>query len=545
MATSPRQIPASRQAPRGIPYAGGEGKQFVLQQFQGINTKASRNAIGDQQFSWLENLMPLGDGNLRALYGEGAPILTAAGRNIIYFYAFNIGSTRYIAVFYDDGKADAVNVVSHVVSNISNVANRFYNGGDRPCVSQWGKSGIVIVTTAVTDGYFAWDDTAGGTLYTPGNPAPSWLTGGASTNMPTGIQGTSIETFQARAWVDNGAVKFYSAPTNGASFSGSLGGGSFTSTDPFLRSRFVASRQANGFLYSFGDSSANVISNVQTGGSPIGTTFNNQNVDPQIGTAWPGTLQAFGRGLVFANPSGVYALFGGAAEKVSNDLDGLFSMADFTTTIPSGAVATIFGVRCYMLLIRVSDYQGLNRNVICAWDGQKWFIASAVKTLSYLASQEIDSVLSAWGTNGTDLFPLFQAPSASLNKVLQTKLWEAESFIVVKQVMRLYWEINTNTSTDYLLSGTLDALSDSGSTTVPVTLTSAGGFIQWQNNLNQNINWQSANGNITWQVGGRTVAGRDVNASGSQVGLTLSGTSSDFTIVAMAMLYHNQAPIGG
>src|SRR5213079_1076266 len=119
---------------------------------------------------------------------------------------------------------------------------------------------------------------------------------------------TAIEVFQTRVWIANGAVVSYSGPLNGANFSGAVGGGAFTGTDSFLRNKYTAIRQANGFLYVFGDSSINVISNVQTSGSPLSTTFNNQNVDPQVGTPWPNSVQAFGRGLVFANQSGVYAL---------------------------------------------------------------------------------------------------------------------------------------------------------------------------------------------------------------------------------------------
>src|SRR5262249_32932488 len=152
----------------------------------------------------------------------------------------------------------------------------------------------------------------------------------------------------------------------------------------------TVSKQSNGFLYSFGDSSINVISNVQTGGSPVTTTLNNQNVDPQVGTIWPGTVHAFGRGIMFANPSGVYALYGGAAEKVSDKLDGLFADANFTTTIPSAGVATIFGVRTFIYNMFTTDYLGVNRNIMCLWDGKKWFLASQALNTVYIDTQEIN-----------------------------------------------------------------------------------------------------------------------------------------------------------
>ena len=37
----------------------------VVKQFKGVNTKANRTAIGDDEFYWLEIAMPIGYGNLR------------------------------------------------------------------------------------------------------------------------------------------------------------------------------------------------------------------------------------------------------------------------------------------------------------------------------------------------------------------------------------------------------------------------------------------------------------------------------------------------
>ena len=37
----------------------------VVKNFRGVNTKANRTAIGDDEFFWLENAMPVGYGNLR------------------------------------------------------------------------------------------------------------------------------------------------------------------------------------------------------------------------------------------------------------------------------------------------------------------------------------------------------------------------------------------------------------------------------------------------------------------------------------------------
>ena len=138
--------------------------------------------------------------------------------------------------------------------------------------------------------------------------------------MPAGISGTTIETYQNRVWVGDDTKISYTGADSIRDFSGTNGGGSKPITDSFLREKLVSLKQANGFLYRFGDSSINVISNVQTTTSAV-TSFNDSNVDPQIGTAWRDTVVAFGRALVFANPTGIYALYGGAV-----DIDVLVSL---------------------------------------------------------------------------------------------------------------------------------------------------------------------------------------------------------------------------
>jgi len=37
----------------------------IVKQFKGLDTKANRTAIEDTEFSWLENAMPIGYGNLK------------------------------------------------------------------------------------------------------------------------------------------------------------------------------------------------------------------------------------------------------------------------------------------------------------------------------------------------------------------------------------------------------------------------------------------------------------------------------------------------
>jgi len=570
--------PGQKQQDSGsVPFAGQQGKFFGIEKFGSMNTKAARQSIDDQEFSWNENMMPIGDGNLRSVPSNGASIYTTtAGTTVIYQYFFNIGAVSYVAIFQSDGTAYQVNTSTNVSTAISSTANTFYNGTSLPACAQWGTAGLLIVGKVTGNDYWSWDGT---TLIAAGTASASWLNGGTATTMPNGIQGTAIETYQSRVWIANGAVVSFSGPSNGASFSGSTGGGSFTSNDSFLKNKFTAIRQANGFLYLFGDSSINVISNVQTSGSPLATTFNNQNIDPQVGTPWPNSIQAFGRGLVFANQSGVYALYGGAAEKVSDALDGLFAAGQLQlassnpTQQPSSALSLIYSIRVYLLLIPVpanfpsssggafssgfsSGFGGTTassgfRNVAAVWDGKKWFVVSQDLPLSYIAGQEINSVISAWGSNGTSVFPLLSTVSSTLTKTWQTKLWSGDAWVIIKQAMRSYVQANDNSGAGYTITGTIDFqnpvdASVAAASTFAVTYSNSSYAIIWIGLASVVFQFTGLGGiPLNFTSPGETVSGINVNGSGIQIGATLSSTSPDFTLIAFAVLYRNQSAMGG
>ena len=45
--------------------AEGLDQDFFTKDFAGVNTQAQRTAIDEKEFSWLENVMPVGYANLR------------------------------------------------------------------------------------------------------------------------------------------------------------------------------------------------------------------------------------------------------------------------------------------------------------------------------------------------------------------------------------------------------------------------------------------------------------------------------------------------
>lgn len=366
--------------------------------------------------------------------------------------------------------------------------------------------------------------------------------------MPRGVSGTTVETYQDRVWVGNVTVMSYTAPSSVSDFSGSGGGGAKPVVDSFLRERITALKQSNGFLYRFGDSSLNVISNVQTTAAGV-TTFQDSNVDPQTGSAWRDSVQAFGRALVFANPSGVYALYGGAAEKVSGQLDGLFADASFNNTaivgglMPTASVATIFGIRVYMLEITtLNPFTGLQQDMICMWDGQKWWTATQDVMPDILSTQEIDSELTAWGSDPTKLYRLFQDSSNTLEKIWQTKLVASPSYDVIDRVLRVYFLAQANEPT----VETIDIALDNEQGPNPALQTTVGQYLTFIGAGNIPIQFKGLGAaNLNFTARGIVLQGYDDSQYGSLLGATVSTFAEDMTMISLTLIVEPYGPFGG
>lgn len=396
--------------------------------------------------------------------------------------------------------------------------------------------------------------TAGGSGYTspPSVIVQSGLNNaavGTIAVMPFGVSGTSIENFQSRVWISNpaqagplsnGGVFLLSAPESITDFSSADGGVLFANSDRFLRAQYIVLHQSNGYLYPIGDSSVSVISNVQTGGSPTATTFNYQNTSPLVGASWRDTVQDFGQSVLFANRNGIQGLYGGAVQRISKKLNNVFENAVFPPTdgalTPSAAVANIYTIPVYLCLLTVTDpFTNQPRNVMVGWDEKNWIIASQTTALKFIATQEISSELTAWGTDGTNLVPLFAAPSASLTKTVSTKAYASERPFIVKQPLAFYMRATDKSQSQAGIS-------------MNVTMEASGIAQQ----IGQTTELPSASApmvilpNFTAPNPTEPVwAGEAAAVPGTALGVTMTTTSPDMVISDIAMAFRDVAPLFG
>lgn len=441
-------------------------------------------------------------------------------------------------IFYLAGSIAPTVTMTNVGSGYTSVPSVAASGGDG--------SGASFTAVVEDEEVVRIDIDDAGTGYSSGDTPTLAITGGGGsgatatiTMMPFGIKGTTVETYQGHVWVIDGDDVTFSAPGSVKNFNSADGGGTFSSTDSFLRRAYIGAKNTNGFLYLIGDSSINYVSNVQTSGSPATTTFNNLNVDPQIGTPYRDSIQVFNRNIVFANSLGVYVSFGGAVKKVSDSLDGFWNtVPSFGGFSLSSAVANIFSIQVYMVLVPIIDpFTGKQVNKLCMWDGKKWWTSEQGVTLTKIASQEIDSVLTAYGTDGTKIYPLFQTPSTTFRKVVQSKLFENPSFIFSKNVLQVQGILNFFTNTATAITVTVD--NEGGSASAFIASTGRG-QIAWTNDSGVTIAWTNdASDTIVWFGPGLSIFINNVGQHGALLGLTFDTFLDDVALVSAAMIESN------
>lgn len=511
------------------PYEPPGPPPLVFEKFNGIKTSTTRPGVPDENLFWCDGFFPLGPRDLRTLYGLGPTFWTApTGRTIAFFDFCNISTTRYDINVLDDGSIYAVNTDTGVAALIAAAGTITNPSRQTVGMAQYGSSFIIIVSIQA-DGYFLWDGT---TFYKPGDTFTDM------DMVPTGLSGSSVETYQGRVWVGNGPVITFSAPGSATDFTTGSGGGNFSSSDSYLRVGYTELRSSNGFLYLIADSSINYISGVQTSGDPPTTTFTNQNADPEVGTPWPGTVDVFGRNIVFANAFGAHVSYGAAVTKISDDLDGVYNtLPNFGGLLPSAGKAIIFGKKCWILLLPIVDpITGQQVNKLFLWNTKFWFSSNQDVPLVSIQHQEVDSVLTCWGTDGSSLYRLFQRPSTAFTKTAQSRLWDTPVGIQQKKAIGRLWGAAQYYQTD----GEAIRISiDNELGPSNYTVESGPAPVAWVNDNGDTVTWyNNANAAVTWVTGGAQVIVFDPTAVGQVgvfTGFTVQTEASDLALIMLSM----------
>jgi hypothetical protein len=552
---------------------------FVAKDFKGINSTNNRTAIGEGEFSWLENTQPIGFGNVRIVNAPDTIDTVTFANTVTYMASANIQNTEFLFAFQQDGSAQYVNIENNTQGNLA-AANTFSNSNVQ--IVQWKNERILIIDPA--NGYKTWDGTNlvsigsigsvtindPGTGYsnanvsisapdeTGGEPAVGEVvllsntvaqviltepgTGYTSPptitiNDPTGSNanvtctlfsqsGTGIATFSGRTWISEERTVYYSAADTYNDFI-NVSSGFLTLTDSTLRTNIATIIAANNFLYIFGEDSINVFSDVRVNSVTGETLFTNTNVSASIGSGFKYAIFPYFRSMLFLNRYGVYALVGATTTKISDSIDGVFTDIDFSLPITSGQVL-INNILCAAWTFVYND-AGTPRTIQLVFFDRKWFVTSQGSTITRTASATLAGNIIMYGTTGTDLIKFYSNSTTGIDWELETALWPMGDPIRDKQALKVGVEA-TLTNEFAAFKAFIDSENQQSNeidfaNTILWTNTS-GTVIPWINNINVQIGW-TGQGPVT---SGYFLYRADAKMYGKYLGLTMSGTTVPFTI---------------
>jgi hypothetical protein len=572
-----------------MPAENGRGEQtheyLVLKKFRSLNTQPAREALAEDEFAWLENIMPIGNAFAKVVPQVGAPIATVTAA-ISVKYPATLGTVNYQIAFTTAGGAQAVNLGNSSVVTIT--AGGTFSG--TPAMDQWKSERIVITDSS---GMYSWDGTlfhspgtlatisvvtsgtaytstpavvlTGGTVGTTASatailsgggvssislatvgsgytaaPAVSFSGGTTATTglstasayiMPTGMDGEAIAVYGGRVWVADGRTLSFTSPNTWFDVDTANAAGSSTITEGSLREKIYALEALDNYLYVFGDSSIIIIGDLKVTGSS--TTFSQTFLSSTTGTTLPHSITALERAILFVNKQGVYALFGASVQKVSKALDGIFPDIDFTQEVSAG-LAQIYNILCYAFSFTYNDENATRPIQALLFDG-KWFLTSQ-GALTFIAPATQNGVQSLWGTTGTDVRQLYANTTATISSTLQTGLYDLGNPIFDKQLIRAAVEWTAPTQAE------IDVQIDTETITERDTFSSDSAIL-WLNNSGAPVVWvNTATATISWISTGFVLADGNFALIGKYLGATITSNSPGIAINGTLMEYVKRGP---
>ena len=355
-------------------------------------------------------------------------------------------------------------------------------------------------------------------------------TAATATALLTSDSLSDVSSFQGRVWLSQGRTVFYSAAGQYNDFI-SISAGNVQITDDTLHSNISALISANNFLYVFGDDSINVFSDVRV--TTTGNTlFTNTNVSASTGSVYYDGIFPYFRSLLFINDYGVFALIGATVSKISDALDGIFPLLDFTQPISGGQVL-VNNILCAAFNVYYNDPVQGTRPIQLVFFDKKWFVTSQ-GTLKHVTPVSTAKKLYLYGTGNTDLLSLYTDSSANVSTTIKSALWPMQDTIRTKQALKFGIEVTSTAQ------ATLNVTVDSETNVSPIYVVT--NVIDWLNNSEFTIPWKnSSNAIIGWAGGsGYQLYKSDAQQYGKYLGLTITSSTPSFTLNTMEMEYEQR-----
>ena len=372
-------------------------------------------------------------------------------------------------------------------------------------------------------------------------------------NMGITANGTTLATYAGRVWIGNGRTIVFSAAGSYSDFNPLDLAGSLIMSDDTLRTNISRLYSANNYLYIFGGSSVNIISNVtvtnptlsSTGTIiiPSAVTFSNTNLSSNMGTDNADSIVPLSRTLMYASDYGFFGITGSTPQKISQHLDGIFPYLNFNIYNATGGTVIINGIQTLCYLVSYADPVAGTRPLLCLFSDKKWYFASqtTASPIVFIAQASPDpDVPTMWGTDGLNLYQLFANTTANIAQTVKTKLWDMGSPLVTKQALKVGLECIPSTApATFTVSVDTEYTSNTisfGTGNTMVWYNNAGNIISWTNNVGQAITWLSSGYNFLRS---------DVNNVGNYLGQTVTSSAPGNVYIGFHFQYEPRTPWTG
>jgi hypothetical protein len=318
--------------------------------------------------------------------------------------------------------------------------------------------------------------------------------------------GTTLAVFAGRVWLGGGRLLQWTGTQGFDDFNVANAAGALTIGDVDLQHAITAMRNYNNYLFIMGDQSVKQIGSISVSGEA--TLFTILTLSSDQGTIYPLSCGSFNRVFMFANTNGVYAVLGSSVQKISDDMDGIFKLIDFSQQ-PQAALIDMNNIHNIAWLVRYVDpLLTFTRSILLIFNGKKWWVANqgnstfTIVATSTLASGKVITYSSA----GNDLTPMFGNPTVPVTFKAQTALTHHGNAVQRKR-MRAGGTALTTTGSGIL---TVNFETENGSNQLAYTL-----------------------GTGFQLPGGHS----GVGGSGRFLGMTITGTMAGFTLTNAALEY--------
>jgi len=559
-------------------------KQYIrFRGFQTMDTQSAREALDPTRLAWCENLEIVGPNQLVCCEGPAPTLATINSDNITAQFFANYANKDFIINFTASGAGYQVDVASGAVFQFA--AKGTFSA--QPDMTVWSSQRILIADPIA--GYCTWDGVAfvqqgglspnivvtnGGSGYVTaptvsfsggsgaGATAHAVLTGGVVTSVVLDTAGfgylasdtvtvtfgsgsatatvnvwpfvggavTTLAIYSGRVWLAAGRLLQWTGTKGFDDAATANAAGSTTLNDADLVHQITVLRALNNFLYIGGDASIKQIGTITVSGSS--TNFSIVTLSSDQGMPFPRAVASYNRLILFGNKVGVYAVLGASVEKVSDQMDGIFSKMDFSQPLQAAVQDLHSSLHTFLLLCRYNDpARGVQRSLILCFTKNRWFVASQGDNLTSICTASINGLTETFASSGTDVTQIFQS-STPVNILLQTALADNGTDIGKRMIQCSVSLGSSNVGTMNLLTE-----SENGGTLFPF---STGINFQWINNAGKTVQWLDQSGNIfNWLTSGFLYQRSQAAATGIYLGITLSGAFSGSTAAGSVGLVIN------